>query len=329
MEKSSKIYIAGHRGLAGGAIHRELARQGYENFLLRTHAELDLTHPEQVSEFFKREGPEYVFLAAAKVGGILANNTMPGDFIRENLAIQSSVLNAAQSTGVRRLLFLGSSCIYPRMCPQPIREEYLLSGPLELTNRAYAVAKIAGIETCWAFNRQFGTKFIAAMPTNLYGPGENVDLETSHVLAALLRKAIEAKAAGAKSITVWGSGNPRREFMSNADLARACVFLMNLPDEKLNTLIKDDEPPLLNVGTGEDLTISELAELICRVVGFKGELVFDSSKPDGTPRKLLDVSRINALGWKAQTTLEQGIRETAKDFEERLVGQAAAFSSRK
>ncbi|MFZ0661869.1 MAG: GDP-L-fucose synthase [Acidobacteriaceae bacterium] len=318
MEKSSKIFIAGHRGLVGGGIHRDLARRGYTNLLLRTRAELDLTRAVDVDKFFQRERPEYVFLAAAKVGGILANNTMPADFLRENLAIQSSVLNAAQATGVRRLLFLGSSCIYPRLAPQPIREEYLLTGPLELTNRPYAVAKIAGIEMCWAFNRQYGTKFIAAMPTNLYGPGENLDLATSHVLAALLRKTIEAKAAGKKKITIWGTGTPRREFLFSDDLAEACVFLMNLPDEKFESLLRADEPPLLNIGTGEDLTIRELAELICRMVGFDGELVFDPSKPDGTPRKLLDVSRIHALGWKAQTTLEQGIRKTAKDFADRL-----------
>lgn len=318
MDKGSKIFIAGHRGLAGGAIHRELVRQGYTNLVLRTRAELDLTRAEDVERFFERERPEYVFLAAAKVGGILANNTMPGDFLRENLAIQSSVLNAAQLNGVGRLLFLGSSCIYPRLAPQPIREEYLLTGPLELTNRSYALAKIAGIEMCWAFNRQYGTKFFAVMPTNLYGPGENIDLKTSHVLAALLRKAIEAKAAGEKSISVWGSGRPRREFLSNEDLARACVFVMNLNSERFDSLLREDEPPLLNVGTGEDLTIRELAELICRVVGFEGELVFDASKPDGTPRKLLDVSRIHALGWKATTGLEEGIRATAKDFEQRL-----------
>lgn len=320
MEKNSRIFIAGHRGLAGGAIHRELARRGFTNLLLRTRAQLDLAQAADVEEFFKRERPEYVFLAAAKVGGILANNTMPGDFLRENLAIQSSILNAAQASGVRRLLFLGSSCIYPRLAPQPIREEYLLTGPLELTNRSYALAKIAGIEMCWAFNRQYGTKFFAVMPTNLYGPGENLDLETSHVLAALLRKTIEAKANGESKLTVWGSGTPRREFLYGEDLGQACVFLMNLPDEKFDSLLRNDEPPLLNVGTGEDLTIRELAELICRLVGFDGELVFDSSKPDGTPRKLLDVSRIHALGWEAQTTLERGIRETAKDFEKRLLG---------
>lgn len=318
MKSDSRIYIAGHRGLVGSSIHRELQRQGYTNLLLRTRAELDLTRTEDVAEFFARERPEYVFLAAAKVGGILANSEMPGDFIRENLAIQMSVLEAARRTGVRRLLFLGSSCIYPKLCPQPIREEYLLTGPLELTNRPYAVAKIAGIEMCWAYNRQFGTRFLAAMPTNLFGPGENFDLQTSHVLAALLRKAIEAKASGASTITVWGSGTPRREFLYSDDLAQACVFLMNLPDAKYDSLLRADEPPLLNVGTGEDLTIRELAETICRVVGFTGDLAFDSSKPDGTPRKLLDVSRIQALGWRAQTSLEDGLRKLAKDFEARL-----------
>lgn len=323
MNKDSKIFIAGHRGLAGSAIHSELVRQGYTNFLLRSRAELDLTRAADVEEFVKRERPQYVFLAAAKVGGILANNTRPGDFLRENLAIQSSVMNAAQANGVRRLLFLGSSCIYPRLAPQPIREEYLLTGPLELTNRSYALAKIAGIEMCWAFNRQYDTRFFAAMPTNLYGPGENLDLETSHVLAALLRKATEAKARTESKLTVWGSGTPRREFLYSEDLGQACVFLMNLPDEKFDSLLREDEPPLLNVGIGEDIAIRDLAELICRVVGFKGELAFDPSKPDGTPRKLLDVSRIHALGWKAQTSLEQGIRKTAEDFEKRLFGAAS------
>ena len=318
MKSDSKIYIAGHRGLVGSSIHRELQRKGYTNFALRARTELDLTRADDVAKFFAEERPEYVFLAAAKVGGILANNEMPGDFIRENLAIQMSVLEAARATGVRRLLFLGSSCIYPKLCPQPIREEYLLTGPLELTNRPYAIAKIAGIEMCWAYNRQFGTKFLAAMPTNLFGPGENFDLRTSHVLAALLRKVIEAKASGASTITVWGSGTPRREFLYSDDLAQACVFLMNLPDAKYDSLLREDEPPLLNVGTGEDLTIRELAAAICKVVGFEGELEFDPSKPDGTPRKLLDVSRIQALGWRAQTSLEDGLRILAKDFKARL-----------
>lgn len=318
MDKNSKIFIAGHRGLVGSAIHRELTRQGFTNLLLRTRAELDLTRASDVERFFQNERPDYVFLAAAKVGGILANNNFPADFLAENLAIQSSVLNAARASGVRRLLFLGSSCIYPRLAPQPIREEYLLTGPLEATNRPYAIAKITGIEMCWAFNRQYGTRFLAAMPTNLYGPGENLDLATSHVLAALLRKAIEAKASGARQITVWGSGTPRREFLFSDDLAQACVYLMNLPEEKFQSLLSPNEPPLINIGTGEDLTIRELAELICRIVGFDGKLVFDPSKPDGTPRKLLDVSRIHALGWQAHTTLEQGIRATAEDFANRL-----------
>jgi len=318
MDKNSKIYITGHRGLVGSSIHRELARNGYTNLLLRTRAELDLTRASDVEQFFQSERPDYVFLAAAKVGGILANNNFPADFLAENLAIQSSVLNAARAGGVRRLLFLGSSCIYPRLAPQPIREEHLLTGPLELTNRPYAIAKITGIEMCWAFNRQYGTRFLAAMPTNLYGPGENLDLATSHVLAALLRKAIEAKSSGAKQITVWGSGTPRREFLFSDDLAQACVFLMNLPEEKFQSLLSSNEPPLINIGTGEDLTIRELAELICRIVGFEGKLVFDPSKPDGTPRKLLDVSRIHALGWQAHTTLDQGIHATANDFAHRL-----------
>lgn len=315
MEKSSRIFIAGHRGLAGSAIHRELVRQGYTNLILKTRAELDLSRADDVDAFFKREQPEYVFLAAAKVGGILANNELPGEFIRENLAIQSSILNAAQAHGVKRLLFLGSSCIYPRLAPQPLREESLLTGPLEITNRPYAVAKIAGIETCWAFNRQYGTRFIAAMPTNLYGPGDNFNPETSHVLAALIRKAVEAKVRGDKTMTVWGSGEPRREFMHSDDLARACVYLLNLPEAQFDSLLRADEPPLLNIGVGEDVTIRELAELICRVADFKGELVFDHSKPDGTPRKLMDVSRIHALGWKAQTRLEDGIREAVRQFE--------------
>jgi GDP-L-fucose synthase len=320
MEKSSRIFVAGHRGLAGSAIHRELAREGYSSLLLKTRAELNLARTADVDAFFERERPEYVFLAAAKVGGILANREMPGDFIRQNLAIQASVLDAARAHGVSRLLFLGSSCIYPRLAPQPLREESLLTGPLESTNRAYAIAKIAGIETCWAFNRQYGTKFLAAMPTNLYGPQDNFNPETSHVLAALIRKAVEAKIAGASAITVWGSGTPRREFMHSDDLARACVFLMNLPDEKFDSLLREDKPPLLNIGVGEDVTIRELAELICRVAGFEGELVFDPSKPDGTPRKQLDVGRIHALGWKARIALEDGIREVAREFEAAFTG---------
>jgi GDP-L-fucose synthase len=317
MEKSTKIFIAGHRGLVGSAIRRELERQGYSNLLLRTHAELDLMNGPAVASFFEQEGPDYVFLAAAKVGGILANNTYPADFIRDNLEIQTNVIDAAYHSGVQRLLFLGSSCIYPKLCPQPIKEEYLLTGPLEATNRPYALAKIAGIEMCWSYNRQYGTKFLAAMPTNLYGPGDNFDLNKSHVLPALIRKAAEARAAGEKKLVVWGTGTPRRELLYSDDLAQASVFLMNLPDTQFGTLLNDQEPPLINIGTGHDLSIRELAELVSRVVGFEGHLEFDTTKPDGTPQKLMDVSRINALGWKASTSLGDGIRltyEWAKDL---------------
>jgi GDP-L-fucose synthase len=310
MESAEKIFVAGHRGLVGSAIRRELEHQGYRNLLLKARAELDLTDKAATRAFFEREQPAYVFLAAAKVGGIAANDSFPADFIRENLEIQTSVIDAAYHAGVKRLLFLGSSCIYPKLCPQPIKEEYLLTGPLEPTNRAYALAKIAGIEMCWSYNQQYGTQFLAAMPTNLYGPGDNFDLKNSHVLPALLRKAAEARAAGQKAFTVWGTGTPRRELLYSDDLAQACVFLMNLPDEEFKRLMSSEEPPLINIGTGEDLTIRELAELVSRVVGFDGELVFDTSRPDGTPRKLLDVSRINSLGWKAQTGLEEGIRRT-------------------
>jgi GDP-L-fucose synthase len=318
MEKTSKIFIAGHRGLVGSAIRRELEGQGYNNLLLKTRAELDLRDKPAALSFFERERPEYVFVAAAKVGGILANDTYPADFIRENLEIQTNVVDAAYRGGVKRLLLLGSSCIYPKLCPQPIKEEYLLTGPLEPTNRAYALAKIAGIEMCWSYNRQYGTQYLAAMPTNLYGPGDNFDLQKSHVLPALIRKAAEAKAAGEKKITVWGTGTPRRELLYSDDLAQACVFLLNLPDAKYQTLLNTTEPPLINIGTGEDLTIRELAELVCRVVGFDGQLEFDTTRPDGTPRKLTDVSRIHALGWKATTRLEEGVRRTYESAKESL-----------
>jgi len=316
MENSSRIFIAGHRGLVGSAIRRELERKGYTNLLLKTRSELDLLNDTAVASFFAEERPDYVFLAAAKVGGILANDTYPADFIRDNLEIQTNVIDAANRSGVKRLLFLGSSCIYPKLCPQPIKEEYLLTGPLEATNRAYALAKIAGIEMCWSYNRQYGTKFLAAMPTNLYGPGDNFDLNKSHVLPALIRKAAEAKAMGGKKITVWGTGTPRRELLYSDDLAEACIFLMKLPDSRFQTLLNSEEPPLINIGTGHDLSIRELAELACCVIGFEGTLEFDTTKPDGTPQKLLDVSRIHALGWQARTTLEVGIRRTydwAKD----------------
>ncbi len=310
MEKGSRIYVAGHRGLAGSAIRRALERQGYTNLLLRTHAELDLTDGAAVRTFFAAERPEYVFLAAAKVGGILANDSYPAEFIRENLEIQTHVIDASYRAGVKRLLFLGSSCIYPRLAPQPIREESLLTGPLEATNRAYALAKIAGVEMCRSYNQQYGTAYLAAMPTNLYGPGDNFDAASSHVLPALIRKAAEAKRAGAKQMTVWGSGEPRREFLYSEDLGEACVFLLHLPEAAFGALVSAEAGPLINVGTGEDLTIRALAEMVLRVLGHECELVFDRSKQDGTPRKLLEVSRIHALGWKASTGLEEGIRQT-------------------
>jgi GDP-L-fucose synthase len=304
----SKVYVAGHRGLAGSAIMRRLQREHCARVVSRTHAELDLTDQRAVLDFFSQERPEFVFLAAARVGGILANNTHPAEFIHDNLAIQTNVIQAAHEFGVGRLLFLGSSCIYPRDCPQPIREEYMLAGPLEPTNRPYAVAKIAGIELCWAYNRQYGTQYIAAMPTNLYGPNDNYDLESSHVLPALLRKMHEARMAGAAEVSVWGTGSVRREFLHSDDMADASVFLMNLPDEVYGPFAgSESQTSLFNVGYGEDLTVRELAELIREVVGFDGRLTFDASKPDGTPRKLLDVSRMKQLGWQASIPLREGL----------------------
>jgi GDP-L-fucose synthase len=318
MKKSSRIFVAGHRGLVGSAIRRGLEQRGYTNLLLRTHAELDLTDREVVHAFFEKERPEYVFLAAAKVGGILANDTYPADFIRENLEIQTSVIDASYRSGVKRLLFLGSSCIYPKLAPQPIKEEYLLTGPLEPTNRAYALAKIAGIETCWSYNRQYGTKYLAAMPTNLYGPGDNFDLNGSHVLPALMRKVIEARQAGRKELTVWGTGTPRREFLYSDDLAAASIHLLSLPEDVYESLLTKDEAPLVNIGTGEDLTIRELAEMVARILDYKCEIAFDTTKQDGTPRKLLDVSKIHRLGWKATTSLEDGIRKTYESVRAQL-----------
>ena len=318
MNLTSKIYIAGHRGLVGSALVRALRARGFANLLLRTHAELDLTDQAAVEAFFAAEKPDYVFLAAARVGGIHANDTYPAEFIRDNLAIQTNVIHAAWRAGVGRLLFLGSSCIYPRDCPQPIREDYLLTGPLEATNRPYALAKIAGIEMCWSYNRQYGTKFLAVMPTNLYGPGDNYDLETSHVIPALIRKFHEAKQRGDKEVVVWGSGTPRREFLYSDDMAEACLFLMNLPDEQFASVLnpQPSAPPLINIGVGHDLTIRELAETVKTVVGFAGEIVLDPAKPDGTPRKLLDVSRLQAQGWQAGTSLEEGLRRAYKDFQD-------------
>jgi len=318
MNRDSRIFVAGHRGLVGSAITAYLKQKGFARILLRTRAELDLLDARAVDSFFATERPEYVFLAAAKVGGILANNTYPADFIRDNLILQTNVIEASRQTGVKRLLFLGSSCIYPRLAPQPIREEYLLTGPLEPTNRPYALAKIAGIEMCWSYNRQYATQYLAAMPTNLYGPHDNFDLRTSHVLPALMRKVVQAKAAGLDSIEVWGTGTPRRELLYSEDLAEACVFLMQLSDSGFQQLINNEHAPLINIGTGVDVTIRELAELMARELGFSGELKFDTSKPDGTPRKLLDVSRIHALGWRAKTSLPEGIRKTYAAAEAQL-----------
>ena len=318
MEKNSRIFVAGHRGLVGSAIRRALQQRGFSNLLLRTHAELDLADRAAVESFFQQEKPEYVFLAAAKVGGILANDTYPADFIRDNLQIQTTVIDASYRCGVKRLLFLGSSCIYPKLAPQPIKEEYLLTGPLEPSNRAYALAKIAGIEMCWSYNRQYGTRYLAAMPTNLYGPGDNFDLQGSHVLPALMRKVVEAKLSGQKRLVVWGTGRPRREFLYSDDLAEACIHLVDLPAASYDTLLTASEPPLINIGTGEDLTIRELAELVAKVLEFDCELVFDTSRQDGTPQKLLDVSRINALGWKARVSLEEGIRRTFESVRAQL-----------
>lgn len=321
MDRKAKIYVAGHRGLVGSALMRRLAACGHTNLVTRSHAELDLIDQRAVEAFFGEHGPEYVFLAAARVGGIYANNTYPADFIYQNLAVQVNVLEAAHRHGVRRLLFFGSSCIYPRDCPQPIKEDYFMTGPLEPTNSPYAVAKIAGVESCHAYNRQYGDRFLAVMPTNLYGPGDNYDLQNSHVLPALIRKFHDAKLRGDRQAVVWGTGRPRREFLYSEDMADACVYLMNLPDDAYGGLLGSDEkgsgkfrPPLINIGVGEDATIAELAEQVSRTVGFEGEIVFDTSKPDGTPRKLLDVSRLHALGWRASTPLQAGLAKTYADF---------------
>jgi GDP-L-fucose synthase len=314
MEQRARIYVAGHTGLAGSAILRALKRAGHANFLLRKHAELELTDARAVAAFFERERPEYVFLAAARVGGILANDTYPADFIRENLAVQLNVIHEAWRAGVKRLLFLGSSCIYPRDCPQPMKEEYLLSGPLEPTNRAYALAKIAGVEMCWSYNRQHGTRFLAAMPTNLYGPGDHYDLKNSHVLPALMRKIHEARQRGERQVAIWGSGRPRREFLYSDDLGEACVFLMSLPEAGFGDLVAPNTAPLVNIGAGTDQTIAGLATLVAAVAGYRGEFVYDASKPDGTPRKLLDVARISALGWKPKVGLREGIALAYQDF---------------
>jgi GDP-L-fucose synthase len=318
MDKHAKIYVAGHRGLVGSALMRNLRAKGYTNFVTRTHAELDLTDQAGVEAFFVEERPDYVFLAAAKVGGIHANNEYPAEFIRDNLAIQTSIIHAAYRNNVKRLLFLGSSCIYPKLAPQPMKEEHLLTGPLEPTNRPYALAKIAGIEMCWSYNRQYGTQYLAVMPTNLYGPGDNYHPENSHVIPALIRRFHEAKLAGAPSVAIWGTGTPKREFLYSEDMADACVYLMDLPDERFKPLLAVDRndglPPLVNVGVGHDLTIRELAETVRNVVGYQGAIEFDTSKPDGTPRKLMDVGRLNAMGWRASTTMHDGLALAYADF---------------
>ena len=305
MNKSSKIYIAGHRGMVGSAIHRKLLALGYTQIITRTSSELDLRIQERVNEFFEAERPEYVFLAAAKVGGIMANNTYRADFIYENIMIQSNVIHSSYATGVKKLMFLGSSCIYPKLAPQPLKEEYLLTGLLEDTNEPYAIAKIAGIKMCDAYRSQYGCNFISVMPTNLYGPNDNYDLQNSHVLPALIRRFHEAKKTGALSVTLWGTGTPYREFLHTDDLAEACIYLMK----------EYNEPGLVNIGCGSDVSIRELAELIKDIVGYTGSIEFDTSKPDGTPRKLMDVSKLTALGWKARIGLKDGITSVYKEFE--------------
>ena len=308
MDKSSKIYIAGHRGMVGSAIHRRLLQEGYQQIITRTSKELDLRVQEPVNEFFETERPDYVFLAAAKVGGIMANNTYRADFLYENLMIQNNVIHSAYATGVKKLLFLGSSCIYPKMAPQPLKEEYLLTGPLEHTNEPYAIAKIAGIKLCDAYRDQYGCNFISVMPTNLYGPNDNYDLQNAHVLPTFIRKFHEAKVNNAPEVVIWGSGTPRREFLHADDLADACVFLMKTYNEA----------GLVNIGTGEDLTITELAHMIKDVVGYTGNIVYDATKPDGTPRKLMDVSKLSLWGWRYAIDLRNGLEQVYQDYQQSL-----------
>lgn len=305
MNKEDKIYIAGHRGMVGSAIHRRLVREGFTNFVFRTSAELDLRDQQAVASFFKDERPDYVFLAAAKVGGIQANNTYRGEFLYDNLMIQNNVIHQSYVSGVKKLMFLGSSCIYPKMAPQPLKEEYLLTGLLESTNEPYAIAKIAGIKLCDAYRSQYGCNFISVMPTNLYGPNDNFDLQNSHVLPALIRKFHEAKMEGKPEVVMWGTGSPLREFLHADDLADACYYLME----------NYDEPGLVNIGVGEDISIKDLALLIKDIVGYEGVIEHDLSKPDGTPRKLMDVSKLHALGWNAKITLKEGVTEVYRDFE--------------
>jgi GDP-L-fucose synthase len=305
MEKNSKIYVAGHRGLVGSAIVRKLEKEGYQNLILRTSSQVDLRDQQAVRDFFEKEKPEYVFMAAAKVGGINANNTHPAEFLYDNLCIQNNVIHQSYKNQVKKLLFLGSSCIYPKNAPQPIKEEYLLSGYLEPTNDAYAIAKIAGIKMCQSYHKQYGSNFISAMPTNLYGPGDNYDLKNSHVLPALLRKFHEAKEKGEANVTIWGTGKPRREFLHSDDLAEACLFLM----EHYN------DPAIINIGVGKDISIGEMAQMIKKISGYNGELIFDTSMPDGTFQKLLDVSKLNALGWQAKIGFEEGLKKTYEEYQ--------------
>lgn len=321
MNPQDRIFIAGPRGLVGSALVRNLQARGFANLLTPSHEELELTDAVAVSDFFFREKPDHVFVAAAKVGGIHANNAFPAEFIRDNLAIQTNIIHSAWQSKVKRLLFLGSSCIYPKQAPQPMKEEYLLTGPLEATNRSYALAKIAGVEMCWSYNRQYGTRFLAVMPTNLYGPGDNYHPENSHVIPALIRKFHEAKVGGRTAVTVWGTGTPRREFLYSDDMADACSYLMTLSDDRFDPLLGSDEaatnlfmPPLVNIGTGQDLSIRELAGLVKDVVGFTGDITFDTSRPDGTPRKLMDVGRLAALGWRATTDLCTGLALAYRSF---------------
>jgi len=312
--KKRKIFVAGHRGLVGSATMQALKDRPEFELLVRTHAELDLEDRAATRAFFMEHRPDHVVMCAAKVGGILANSSLPVDFLHNNLRIQLNVFDAAHEAGIDRMLFLGSSCIYPRDCPQPINEDYLLTGPLEATNRPYALAKIAGVESCWSFNRQYGTRYLALMPTNMYGPGDNYHPQHSHVLPALIRRFHEAKVKGDPSVVVWGSGKPRREFMYSEDLGDAIRFLLELPDERFAELTRPEVTPLMNVGVGEDVTIREVAELVKATVGYQGELKLDATKPDGTPRKLLDVGRLAALGWKAKTALDAGLRQAYEDF---------------
>ena len=308
MKKSAKIFVAGHRGMVGSAIVRALQAEGYGNLLLRSRAELDLCSQQAVEDFFREQQPEYVFLAAARVGGIIANSSYKGEFIHDNLMIQNNIIHNSWVHGVTRLLFLGSTCIYPKFAPQPMKEEYLLTGPLEPTNDAYAIAKIAGICQCRSYNQQYGTKYLSVMPNNLYGPNDNFDLEKSHVLPAMIRKCHEAKQRGDASVTIWGTGTPLREFLQVDDLAAACLFLMNLEESRYDALLQDpDAPALINVGSGQEISIRDLALLVQEVVGFAGELVFDTGKPDGTPRKLADSSCIHALGWQHTVAMRDGI----------------------